>query len=325
MSSGLVPKDNAFNNLRSNNIIVRDVISAPQIITQQLVVRETTTETSGNTFKLHGTSNQITFGRENETNTIFNVDTTQSHTITFPASALNSEVVLTEGDQTINGLKTFTNLVVSGLSLSSLALSSTSNQLTLGTGNTITLSAPTPFTSRVYTLPDVANADFVMTQGTQTINGAKTLSDATTFGTSITLPTSGGTPTALSFYEVFTSTMDFTCSAFSGTQTVSYSVARIGQMCTLVMNGFTRTADGTGSSAIATSGAGIPARFRPLSVNIDYAGIRVITGGVFQAGNAILLTTGIFSILNSPTLPGQFTNDGLAMGFRRFTMSWNIA
>lgn len=62
----------------------------------------------------------------------------------------------------------------------SLGLGSTSNQIVLGTTNTITLTAPAPSASRVYTLSDVgADASFVMTEGTQTILGAKTFQLAT--------------------------------------------------------------------------------------------------------------------------------------------------
>jgi hypothetical protein len=53
------------------------------------------------------------------------------------------------------------------------------DQLVLGTTNTITLTAPAPAASRTYTIPDVlAAASFVMTEGNQTINGVKTLAGA---------------------------------------------------------------------------------------------------------------------------------------------------
>jgi hypothetical protein len=54
----------------------------------------------------------------------------------------------------------------------------TSNQLALGgasSSNVITLTAPTPTASRTYTIIDAgANANFVMSEGTATINGVKT-------------------------------------------------------------------------------------------------------------------------------------------------------
>ncbi|HRK05818.1 MAG TPA: hypothetical protein PLW14_12060 [Chlorobiota bacterium] len=65
----------------------------------------------------------------------------------------------------------------------SLTLSNAINQLTFGSGNTILITAPAPSSSRTYTLPDVgANASFVMTEGTQTINGAKTFTTVPVLG-----------------------------------------------------------------------------------------------------------------------------------------------
>lgn len=63
-----------------------------------------------------------------------------------------------------------------GLTLADvLTISPTSNQIVLGTTNTTTVNAIAPAVSRAYTMPDVgADADFVMTEGTQTVNGAKT-------------------------------------------------------------------------------------------------------------------------------------------------------
>lgn len=69
-------------------------------------------------------------------------------------------------------------LVAAPNTFTSLTLSDTSNQLHLGTTNTITLTAPTPAASRTYTIPDVlTNASFVMTEGNQSINGNKTFND----------------------------------------------------------------------------------------------------------------------------------------------------
>jgi hypothetical protein len=66
------------------------------------------------------------------------------------------------------------------VSATTLALSATSNQMVLGTTNTATISASAPSASRTYTIADPgANASFVMTEGTQTINGNKTISGTT--------------------------------------------------------------------------------------------------------------------------------------------------
>lgn len=60
-------------------------------------------------------------------------------------------------------------------------ISAATNQLILGSTNTITLTAPAPAASRVYTIPDVLGAaSFVMTAGVQSIAGAKTFTDPIT-------------------------------------------------------------------------------------------------------------------------------------------------
>ena len=57
----------------------------------------------------------------------------------------------------------------------SINLTNTTNQLVLGTTNTVTINSVAPAASRVYTIPDTgANSSFVMTDGNQTINGTKT-------------------------------------------------------------------------------------------------------------------------------------------------------
>jgi hypothetical protein len=70
------------------------------------------------------------------------------------------------------------NLLLTGGTLSgALTITPTTNQLVLGTTRTATISAVTPATSsRIYTVPDAgAAANFVLTEGANTINGAITL------------------------------------------------------------------------------------------------------------------------------------------------------
>jgi len=58
-------------------------------------------------------------------------------------------------------------------------LTATTNQLTLGTTNTVTINAAAPSASRTVTIPDGgANANVVLTQGSQTIAGATTFQTA---------------------------------------------------------------------------------------------------------------------------------------------------
>jgi len=65
-------------------------------------------------------------------------------------------------------LDTSNNWTITGAFQGTAAtLTNTTNQLVLGTGQTITITAPAPSASRIYTIPDAgANASFVMTAGT---------------------------------------------------------------------------------------------------------------------------------------------------------------
>lgn len=121
--------------------------------------------------------------------------------------ALSSPVVIANGGT--NSTTTLTNgklmvslggQIVEGTSSStptftSQTLTATTNQLTLGTGQTIIVSAPTPSASITYTIPDVnTNSTFVMTDGNQTINGIKSFTTpiaATSGGTGFGLYTIG--------------------------------------------------------------------------------------------------------------------------------------
>lgn len=58
-------------------------------------------------------------------------------------------------------------------------LTATTNQLTMGTGATITINAAAPAASRIYSIPDaLADASFVMSAGNSTVGGVKTFSSA---------------------------------------------------------------------------------------------------------------------------------------------------
>jgi hypothetical protein len=104
-----------------------------------------------------------------DTNLTYNPGTNTLTGVWFEGSFLGNAStvtngVYTTGDQTIAGIKTFSSApIVAGLTLGSQT-------------NKATLSYTTN-TARTYTIPDAgANANFVMTQGAQTIAGVKTFS-----------------------------------------------------------------------------------------------------------------------------------------------------
>ncbi len=115
---------------------------------------------------LTSTTNQLVLGTTN-TITLNSTAPAASRTYTIPDTGANSSFVLTDGNITINGNKTFS---------SAITINPTTNQIVLGVTNTVTINSTAPSSSRTYTIPDTgANSSFVMTDGTQTINGNKTL------------------------------------------------------------------------------------------------------------------------------------------------------
>lgn len=104
-------------------------------------------------------------------------------TLPFPDFTGGTTIVSDQVDQNNSTISTFLNNRNSGVAswdavatVGTLSSSLTTSQIILGTTRTITLSATQPASaSRVYTFPDAgANADVVMTESTQTINGTKT-------------------------------------------------------------------------------------------------------------------------------------------------------
>lgn len=89
------------------------------------------------------------------------------YSIPNPGNAVAAATfALLELAQTFTAIQTFAATV---------NITATTNQLVLGTTNTVTITSPAPAASRVYTIPDVLGAaSFVMTAGAQSIAGVKT-------------------------------------------------------------------------------------------------------------------------------------------------------
>lgn len=99
----------------------------------------------------------------------------------LPDAGANAAFVLTAGNQSIGGAKTFT---------SNVSFNGPTPQVTFqnnGAGATIAIGMTVPAGNRTYTLPDVmTNTSFAMLAGTQTFNGAKTFSTTPTFSANTT-------------------------------------------------------------------------------------------------------------------------------------------
>jgi hypothetical protein len=95
-------------------------------------------------------------------------------------TASSAQFVLTEGaTQVINGSKTFSNPVTYNAASGQIVLAPSG-------GNSITITCGPPASNRVYVIPDVgATASFLMTEGSQTINGTKFFNPEITFNSGI--------------------------------------------------------------------------------------------------------------------------------------------
>lgn len=80
-------------------------------------------------------------------------------------------------------------------------------------------------------------------------------------GTSILLPTTGGIPTPLTYYEEFAGVATFTSTAFTGMQTATMNITRVGKAVSLTLQPFTVTANGSAGGYIIAAAGTVPSRF----------------------------------------------------------------
>ena len=279
------------------------------------------TYTSG--LVVNATTNQLVLSSPN-TVTITASSPAASRVYTLPDTGANSQFVMTDGAQTINGIKTFSSApVFPALSLPSITLTNTSNQIALTTASAgnplITVTAPAAAAARTYTIPDAGGAaSFVMSASNQTI------ANNITFSGNVLLATSGGTAANLNYYEEFTSTMGFT-GPFTGTINANFSIVRIGKVVAFNCAGVPVTSASGSASAIQTSAGAIPARFLP-TVN----GNPLIPFGVVAVGqsnstavNVVVVISSNGSVLLWNGLNGtNFANTG-SVAVNNFVYAWN--
>lgn len=124
-----------------------------------------------NSTTISATTNQLVLGVTN-TVTISAVAPSVSRVYSIQDAGSAADFVMTAGAQTLAGIKTHS---------SAIAITPVTNQLILGTTNTVTISASAPAASRVYTIPDGGGAsNIVLDQGAYTIAGAWSHSAAVT-------------------------------------------------------------------------------------------------------------------------------------------------
>jgi hypothetical protein len=232
---------------------------------------------------------------------------TSAAEFTFPDVGEDSaEIVLTKGDQSIDGNKTF---------VESVTISSSTIPLTLGSGtDQLKVDIGTSAAVRTYTVPDGgATAEFVLSEGAQTINGVKTLPDG--------IQLEGGT--TLDYYEYVTVVANV-YGPWAAAQPVMLHFHRVGKHVTL---------DIPAVSAVATVAAvmdtaathPIPVRFRPRDYATDdvYVPVMIVDNGAIKQGVFRFVTnTGNFEIhLWDGTQLAVCTGSG-ATGFHALSISY---
>ncbi len=152
---------------------------------------------------------------------------TGANGLTISTGALN--LTSTSGAIALTGTSFTTN--------TAMFITATTNQLRLGTTNTVTLTSPAPAASRTYTIPDAGGAaNFIMSTfgSTQIIAGGLTSSGLLTASSGFTLSTGALNLTSTSGAIALTGTSFTTNSAISVTSTTRSSSSATGA---LIMSG----------------------------------------------------------------------------------------
>jgi hypothetical protein len=111
------------------------------------------------------TTNQIIFGTTNTT-TVSAAAPASSAVYTIPDVGTTANFIMSAGTQTVGGAKTFSTAVT---------INPVTNQIVLGTTNTVTINSVAPSGSRTYTIPDAGGAaSFMLTAGAYTVTGTWT-------------------------------------------------------------------------------------------------------------------------------------------------------
>jgi hypothetical protein len=193
-------------------------------------------------------------------------------------------------------------------------------------GPTTSLVLTIPSSSRIYTLPDVgADANVVLTEGNQTINGVKT------FGSGILLPTVGGTPASFNYYEEFDYVSAFTAGLWTFGVFMSAKIIRTGKLVSMI---FSRVGPATAtdaSSNVITTATPFPSRFRdnpaedPLCIFIQtFANASFNTSTNPMTGLCKIYPTGVIEFYRNFDLVQTWPTATPYCGYDRFCASWTV-
>ena len=222
-------------------------------------------------------NNQVVLGTTNTT-TINAVAPASSITYSIPDTGSNSSFVMTDGTQIINGSKTFSSAVT---------INPVINQITLGTTNTTTITAPAPASSITLTLPNSASDTIVARNTTDTITN-KIIQGATNIVDANNLKTTGA---SVNISSAATPSTGQVLAATSATTAIWQSSP--GSMLLF----------GTGITNDPNIGAGITVN---LAADTYYANLTIAATGVLKTNNFRLFVKG--TIINNGTISNNGVN-----------------
>ena len=154
----------------------------------------------------------------------------------------------------------------------------------------------------------------------RTLGGNVTINGVLCKDSGITLLTSGGTATALDYYEEYTHTTNFTCTAWTAAISRDITIIRIGKEVTLTFPAIQSTGSTGLSSSIAMSTV-LPVRFRHVQVvEINPVFVGHNDGTLIYCRFA-LFSSGALTIFND--LGGSFTSTGGSSGPRSASISYS--
>lgn len=169
-----------WRNAANNANLALTVNASNQLTFNGNVIPTDTTTITAKSF-LYGDAAGLIASTSSPTNGQLLIGSTGNIPVVAALAGTTHQVVVTNGAGTIT-LSTPQNIdTTSTPTFANLTLSNTTNQIVLGTTNTVTLSSTAPASSRTYTIPDAGGAaNVVLDAGNYTIAGTWTFSNSIT-------------------------------------------------------------------------------------------------------------------------------------------------
>jgi hypothetical protein len=266
-------------------------------------------------------------------NAVSVVDATDSTSVTTGAIVCAGGVGITKQLRVSDNLTISNNLSVrfidTGATARSILMMDSSNSVRLRGGVTAALfiapdasatSLEISFNSSIITTiyyAQVANLQ-VLSTGVSIPVALSTGTSSTATGITMFNSTASYAPSILNYYEETASVnLNFT-GAWTATKTVT--LTRIGRIVTAAFA--TGTSSATGAASL-TSGANIPARFRPVAAHTAIVQVVDNAATTTTPGNLQVATTGIVTVFSNAAA-GTFTN-GAVCGYNSFCTTWQVA